>query len=169
MKILKIILMVIGSIVVLLVALFVIVLLINKQGVVEPYDAGQPGSGNRLLIATQGSGFKSALIDSVTVYLIDDSLYVRVIDVTGLGEIDDNEWNAILIVHTTEQWKLQPDVAKYLERARDLSKVIVVTTSGSGEWKSDEYAVDVITSASKSDELPALTQKIVAKLRVLLQ
>jgi len=129
----------------------------------------QPGSGNRLLIATQGSGFKSALIDSVTVYLIDDSLYVRVIDVTGLGEIDDNEWNAILIVHTTEQWKLQPDVAKYLERARDLSKVIVVTTSGSGEWKSDEYAVDVITSASKSDELPALTQKIVAKLRVLLQ
>ncbi|UCG29237.1 MAG: hypothetical protein JSV53_06850 [candidate division WOR-3 bacterium] len=169
MKILKIILILIGSIFVLLVVLFAVYLLINRQGVVEPYDLGKPELGKRLLIASQGSGFKNALVESVTTYLAEESRYVRVMDVTGLAEVDESEWDAILIVHTTEQWKLQPDVKKYLDRADALDKVIVVTTSGSGEWKSEDYAVDVMTSASKSEELPLLTQNIVASLKEILQ
>ncbi len=169
MKIFKIVLIVFAAGIVLLMALFAIYLLLNRQGVVEPYDVGEPETGNRLLVASQGSEFKSALVESVITHLAGESLYVRVIDVSGLEEIDEDEWGAILILHTTEQWKLQPDVKKYLDRARNLDKVIVITTSGSGEWKSDEYTVDVMTSASKKEELRALTDNIVLKLKAILE
>jgi hypothetical protein len=169
MKVFKIVLILIGAVIIILIALFAVYLLINRQGVVEGYDAGTAGAAGRLLIASQESKFKNALVERVIADLAEDSLHVRVIDVTSLGDIKENEWDAILMLHTTENWRLQPDVKKYLERAQQLDKVIIVTTSGSGEWKSDEYDVDILTSASKSDELPALTERITEKIRSVLE
>lgn len=169
MKIFKIVLILIGAVIIILIALFAVFLLINRQGVVEGYDAGTVGATDRLLIASQGSKFKNALVESVIAELTEDSLYIRVIDVTALGDVLEKEWDAVLIMHTTEQWKLQPEVEEYLGRVQNLEKVILVTTSGSGEWKSDEYDVDILTSASKSDELPALTERITEKIRSILE
>ena len=169
MKIFKIVLILVGAVIIILIALFAVYLLINRQGVVEGYEAGTTGATGRLLIASQGSKFKNAAVERVIADLAEDSLYVRVIDVTSLGEIKEKEWDAILVLHTTENWRLQTDVKEYLERAQELDKVIVVTTSGSGEWKSDEYEVDILTSASKNDELPALTDRITEKIRSILE
>lgn len=169
MKALKIVLIIIGVLVVLIIALFGIFLLINRQGVVEAYDIGESESSRKLLIASQGSNFKNALVESVTTHMAKESIYVSVIDVTDLENIKEDDWDAVLLIHTTEQWKLQPDVKAYLGRAQSLDKVIVVTTSGSGEWKSEEYDVDVMTSASRSEELPMLTNDIVTKLQDMLQ
>ncbi len=169
MKIFKIALILIGAVIIILIALFAVFLLINRQGVVEGYDAGTVGAADRLLIASQGSKFKNSLVESVIAELAEDSLYIRLIDVTSLGDVLEKEWDAVLIMHTTEQWKLQPEVEEYLGRVQNLEKVILVTTSGSGEWKSDEYDVDILTSASKSDELPALTERITEKIRSILE
>lgn len=169
MKALKIVLIIIGVLVVLIIALFGIFLLINRQGVVEAYDIGESESSRKLLIASQGSNFKNALVESVTTHMAKESIYVSVIDVTDLENIKEDDWDAVLLIHTIEQWKLQPDVKAYLGRAQSLDKVIVVTTSGSGEWKSEEYDVDVMTSASRSEELPMLTNDIVTKLQDMLQ
>lgn len=161
--------MLLGAVIIILIALFAVFLLINRQGVVEGYDAGTAGAADRLLIASQGSKFKNSLVESVIAELAEDSLYIRLIDVTSLGDVLEKEWDAVLIMHTTEQWKLQPDVKEYLGRAQNLEKVILVTTSGSGEWKSDEYDVDILTSASKSEELPALTERITEKIKSILE
>ena len=169
MKAFKIVLIAIAALVVLVIALFAVYFFINRQGVVEAYELGDVGSSKKLLIASQGSKFKNALVESVTTHTAKESIYVSVIDVTDLENFDDDDWDAILLIHTTEQWKLQPDVKAYLDRAKSLDKVIVVTTSGSGEWKSEEYDVDMMTSASKSEELPMLTNDIVSKLRERLQ
>lgn len=168
MKALKIVLIIIAVLVVLVIALFAVFWLINKQGVVEAYDIGDSESSRKLLIAGQGSNFKNALVESVTTHLAEEPIYVSVIDVTGLENVKEDDWDAIILIHTTENWKLQPDVKTYLDRAQSLDKVIVVTTSGSGEWKSEEYEVDVMTSASKSEELPMLTNDIVRKLQEML-
>jgi len=169
LKALKIVLIIIAVLVVLVIALFAIFWLINKQGVVEAYDIGESESSRKLLIASQGSNFKNALVESVTTHIAKESIYVSVVDVTDLENVKEDDWDAVLLIHTTEQWKLQPDVKAYLDHAQSLDKVIVVTTSGSGEWKSEEYDVDVMTSASKSEELPMLTNDIVTKLQDMLQ
>lgn len=165
MKALKIVLIVIGVLVVLMVALFAIFWLIYKQGVIEPYALGDPNADTKVLIASQGSDFKNALVDSLTSHLAEELVYMKVIDVTGLGQINEDDWDALVLIHTTEKSKPPADVNAYLDRVHDLSKVIVVTTSGSGEWKSEDYDVDVMTSASKTKELSGMVKHIVARLQ----
>jgi hypothetical protein len=169
MKVLKIFLIVIGAIVVILVVLFGIYLLINRQGVVEPYAVGNPALEKRVLVASQGSDFKNAVVESLTTYLEKKQVYVKVIDVTSLANVNEDEWDALVFVHTTEQWKLWPDVDTYLARAHDLNKVILVTTSGSGDWKTDKYDVESITSASRMEEMRALLPALYTRLDQLLQ
>lgn len=168
MKVLKIILIVIGSIIGLLLVAFVIYLLLNIQGEAESFEVGSPELEQKVLIASQGSNFKNALVDSLTEHLKEKSFYIKVVDVSALGEVNEDEWNALVLIHTTQQNRLQPDVKEYLNRAKDLSMVILVTTSGPGEWKTKDYEVDIFTSASKMDELSSLTTKILARLDLIL-
>jgi len=169
MKALKIILIVIGSIVVVLLVVFGIYLLMNKQGVIEPFEVNNPELGQKVLIASQGSDFKNAVVESLTQYLREKPVYTKVIDVTALAEVNEDEWDAVVLIHTTEKWKLQPDVKAYLDRAEDISKVVPLTTSGSGEWKTKDFNVDVITSASKMSEMNSVLGKIISRLNVLLE
>ncbi|KPL15984.1 hypothetical protein AMJ74_00070 [candidate division WOR_3 bacterium SM1_77] len=164
MKILKSVLIVLGSLVILFVIAFGIFLLVNKQGVIESFEISSPDVEQKVLIASQGSKFKNALVESLTLYLKKKAVYIKVIDVTTLHEVNEEEWDAMVIIHTTEKWELQPDVKKYIDRAENLNKVIFVTTSGSGEWKTKDYDIDVITSASKNGELHLLPGEIVARL-----
>jgi hypothetical protein len=162
-KLLKIVLIIVGAVVVVLFAGFGIYLLANRQSVIESYDITRAEAEYKVLIASQGSKFKNALVESVTTHL-GEKATIHVIDVTTLPEVNEAEWDAVVLIHTTEQWKLQPDVKSFLERATDLHKIILVTTSGSGDWKTDDYDVDIITSASKTDELPSLMQEILSKI-----
>jgi hypothetical protein len=169
MKALKIILIVIGSIIGIFIVFSVVYWLVNKQGVVEAYDVGNPEQEQNVLIASQGSSFKDALIESLVTHLKDKEVYIKVIDVTTLQDIKENEWNALVMIHTTENWKLQSDVKNYLDQAEDLGKVVLVTTSGFGEWRTKDYDIDVITSASRTEELPALIGTITTRLEKILQ
>lgn len=167
MKALKIVLIVIGSIIALIIILFFVFWLTQRQGVVESFDVGNPELEHRVLIASQGSDFKNALVESLTTHLR-DKVYIKMIDVTTLHDINEDAWDAMVFIHTTEQWKLQPDVKKYLDRAINIDKVILVTTSGSGDWKTEDYDIETITSASKTEELPALIENILMRLNKIL-
>jgi len=169
MKVLKIVLIIIGAIVALIVILFFVYWLVKRQGVIESFDVGNPELAQKVLIASQGSDFKNALVESLTTHLEEHQLFIKVIDVTTLGEVNEDEWDALVFIHTTEQWKLQPDVDKFLARARGLDKIILLTTSGQGDWKTDTYDVETITSASKQEEMPTLLPALYMKLDQLLQ
>jgi hypothetical protein len=169
MKFLKIALLVIGGIVVLLAILFGIYLLVNRQGVIESSDVGEPDFEKRVLIASQGSSFKNALVDELSTYLKEKKVYLKIVDVTALTDIPENNWDAVILIHTTEMNKLQPDVKAYLDRIQDYGRVILITTSGPGTWKTDEYNVDIITSASKQEELPGLAKDVIKRLDLMLR
>jgi hypothetical protein len=168
MKVLKIFLIIIGIVVVALVILFGVMWLVMRQGVVEPYAVGSPELDKKVLIASQGSDFKNTLVESLTAYLDKKQTYVKVIDVTSLAKVNEDEWDALVFIHTTENWKLWSDVDEYLARTSDMNRVILVTTSGSGDWKTDKYDVETITSASRQDELPVILPALRMKLNMLL-
>lgn len=167
-KVLKITLIVIGSIFVLMLIAFGVYLLLNIQGVIESFEVNSPELEQKVLIASQGSDFKNTLVENLTQYLREKPVYIKVIDVTDLPDVNEDEWDGVVLIHTTERWKLQPDVKAYLKRAKDLSKVVLLTTSGSGKWETKDYDIDVITSASKKNELSSLTAKILARLDLIL-
>jgi len=168
MKVLKIVLLVIGCIILVLIILFVIYLWMNKQGVIESSEIGNPELEHRVLIASQGSGFKNALVEGLSTNLEQRQIYIKVLDVTVLSEVSEQDWDAVILIHSVEMSKLQPDVKAFLDRAHNLGKVILITTSGPGTWKTDDYDVDIITSASKKEKLPGLTEDILKRLDVLL-
>ena len=111
---------------------FGIYLLVNIQGLIEPFEINSPDAKQKVLIASQGSGFKNMLVSGLVDKIKDSPTYVRVIDVTSLSEVDDADWNAVVLIHTTEYGRMQPDAREYLGRVKELDKVILVTTSGSG-------------------------------------
>lgn len=162
MKIFKRILIAIALVVVLLVVLFGIYLLAHRQGVIKTSEIVNPEARRTVLIASQGSKFKNALVDSIVGRLKSRPLAVKVVDVTTLHQEDEADYPAIVIIHTTEKWELQPDVKKFLDRARNHKKILLVTTSGQGDWKTGDYDVDIVTSASRGSELRVLPGRISA-------
>lgn len=162
-RILKIILISLGSLVVVFVIIFGIYLLLNIQGKAESYEVNSPDNEFSLLIATQGSPFKDALLQSIITETQDNSLYIKVLDVHELETQNPEDWNGLIIIHTVERFDMQKDVRKFLNSRKDFSDILLITTSGSGEWKTDQFDVDVITSASKKDEIPQIIEQIKQK------
>ena len=169
MKFLKIALIIAGSIIIILVIIFGIYLLVNKQGVIEPLEIGQPEAAKKVLIASQGSEFKEALVKELVSYFKTTEVYVKIVDVTVLEDIEESGWDAVVLIHTTEMDRLQPDVKAYLDRVQDYGRVILITTSGPGTWKTEEYYVDIITSASVKEELPELAEEVKHRLVIMLR
>ncbi len=164
MRALKITFIVLGIVVVLIFIAFGVFLLRNRQGAVTPFEVNTPEAPAKVLIASQGSEFKEAVVGGLTRHFEDRPVYLRVIDVSGLASIQEQDWDGLLLIHTTERSRLQSDVKKYLDRAQDLDKVVLLTTSGSGEWATDRYDVDVITSASKRSETMPVIDLLAQKL-----
>jgi hypothetical protein len=168
MKVLKIILIVLGSLIVLFVVVFGIYLLMNRQSVARPFEVGTADMDKKVLIATQGSNFKNIMVDTLTSRLKGDNIYISVIDISGLSEVNQEDWDAEVIIHTTEGYRLPEVVKEYLERIENPGEVILLITSGSGEWKPESCKVDIITSASKVAEIYELADSIIAKVNSLL-
>ncbi|MBN1695019.1 hypothetical protein JW879_06435 [candidate division WOR-3 bacterium] len=168
MKILKRVLIVLGSLIILFVIAFGVYLFLNIQDIAEAFEVGSPDSGRKILIATQGSEYKNLMVDTLTARLKGEDVYISVIDVSGLKEINEKDWDAEVIIHTTEAWKLPDPVKEYLGRIKNLDEVILLITSGGGEWKPEDCKVDVFTSASKVADIPELANRIEDKVNSLL-
>jgi hypothetical protein len=126
------------------------------------YEKGAPTLPQRVLVATQGSAFKDRLVSTLVAEIERRPAHVKVIDVAGLGSIDGAGWNAIVIVHTWEFGKPPRVVSDFVARLADPSRVIDITTSGSGREKLP--GVDVISSASVIDDVPGMVAQISSKI-----
>src|ERR1019366_6910588 len=120
----------------------------------------------KVLIATQGSAFKDSVVTGIIAHLKRQSAYVKVVDITALPNVDEAEWNAIVVIHRGEIQKPQADAKKFIERAGDLHKVIVMSTSGAGTFRMD--GIDAISTASVMTDVPARIDEIDRRLDAIL-
>ncbi len=131
-------------------------------GPAEHYD---PSSQRRLLVASRASEFKSELVRRLVEELRDDRVYVRSIGVNQLRHAAANQYHAIVIVSTAMAWTLDPRVSRFVAKVRDKSQVILVTTSGGGEWLPKDDACDAIAAASRLDDAPRLAAQVAEAVR----
>ena len=169
MTIFKKILIGIGVLIILLVIISGIYLLIHVQDVAEPMEVGSPEMDKKVLIATQGSKYKNLMVDTLTARLKGEDVYISVIDISGLKEINQEDWDAEVIIHTTEGYRLPEVVKEYLGRVENPDEVILLITSGDGSWKPEECKVDVLTSASKVTDISEKSNSIEKKINSLLE
>lgn len=112
-----------------------------------------------VLIATQGSEFKNAVVKNVTDVMAGDPFHFKVVDVSLLGNISEDDWDAIVILHTWEYSSPPASVQDFVGKSKRREKIMVVTTSGSGS-KLD--GVDGISSASKVSEQETVARAIIS-------
>lgn len=134
----------------------------DRATAVAGYERGSPALPQHVLIAAQGSDFKDRLVAALVERLERRPAYVKVIDVAALDGIDAASWQAIVIVHTWEFGRPPRAISDFTARQRDPGGIIAVTTSGSGREKPP--GVDVVSSASVVDELPALVEEVATKI-----
>ena len=137
-----------------------------SMDVAKPFEAGDASAQQRVLIATQGSDFKNAVVDGVVAELKKQPVFVKVIDVSGLGAVDASKWQVIVVLHTWESWKPPAAVKAFVDRTPDRANVIALATSGGGGEKLED--VDAIASASKMTDVPTHVAALMARIEALL-
>lgn len=124
-----------------------------SMGVARPFQVQGAPSGPRVLIATQGSAFKDEVVSGIVEHLKRRSAQVNVVDVSALDGVRDADWDAIVVIHTWEMNQPPADVRKFVDRTADRHKLVVLTTSGQGDFSLE--GVDAISAASKMVDVPA--------------
>tara|TARA_R110001592_G_scaffold223459_4_gene478948 strand:+ start:1040 stop:1561 length:522 start_codon:yes stop_codon:yes gene_type:complete len=138
-----------------------------SMDVVSPYTINSPTLEKKLLIATQGSEFKNKVTSGIVNHFKTDSVYIEIVDVESLNVIDPNDFNALVIIHTWENWKPPLSVQTFIEKYRNESnKIVVLTTSGDGNYTME--GIDAIAGESKISDAPLFINKIIERLNKLL-
>lgn len=138
-----------------------------SMDVVEPYEVNSNNTEKKLLIATQGSDFKDSITNAVVNHYKSEAIFIKVIDIKDLEQIDPDDFNALLVLHTWENWKPPVEVKVFIERSKnEAKKMVVLTTSGDGDYKMEN--VDAITGESIIKDIPHFTEQIFERLNPIL-
>jgi hypothetical protein len=143
--------------------------IIYSQGIAEAFEMNSSELETRVLIATQRSAFKNALVASVAKRLAKKPAYINVIDVTALPELQTDEWSALVFITTCQSSEMQKDVRTYLKQINAFENVVLLTTSGSGTWTPEELTVDSISSASRKHKIQPVVTEILKRLDKILE
>jgi hypothetical protein len=128
----------------------------------ESFSVNDASSARRLLIATQGSTFKNAVVAGVVERLRQRPIFIQVVDVSALSGVNASDWDAIVVLHTIEYGDAPPAAQAFVNRVGDTGKVAVVSTSGRGDFKME--GVDAISSASRMTDVPARVDELVERI-----
>jgi hypothetical protein len=132
----------------------------------KPYEFNDKGLSQKVLIATQGSRFKDAIVQGIIDQLKPLPVYIKVLDVSQLTNVNESDWSAIVILHTWEYYEPQKEAKAFVDRVVSKKKIVVLSTSGSGIEMMK--GIDGITSASAMEEVQAKTDQIVLRIKALL-
>lgn len=158
-------------ILIMVVALFFLLALWYKNNysmdTVEAHSVYSPTFDKRLLIATQGSTFKDSLVQNLVRYYENDSVFIKIIDISDLPRIDHSDFNAVCLLHTWEYGKPPEAVDAFVNANKNhLKKIIVLTTSGEGSNTIE--GVDGLAGESVIKNITLYTDWIILKLDTLL-
>jgi hypothetical protein len=135
---------------------------------VKTTEWGELKADRRVLIATQRSEFKEAVVLRVVEDLEKDPCYVKVIDLKKLKDEPATDYDAIVVVNTCKAWRLTGGASKFVKAFPDKDRVVLLTTAGGEDWKPKSVEVDAITSASKEQKADPVAEEIVSRVRKIL-
>jgi hypothetical protein len=130
-------------------------------------EINSPNLEQKILIATQGSEFKDEVTVIISEHYTLKPVFIKVTDVKGLTEIDPNDYNAIIVIHTWENGKPPLVVAEFIERNMVYKeKIVMLSTSGNGSFKMTD--VDAISGESILKNAETLSEKVIHKVDAIL-
>lgn len=126
----------------------------------EPFEVNSSALEQKLLIATHSSEFKNALVSRIVEEYKDQDFYIKVIDVSALEETRDENWWGTVIINASMMNKLNSGINDYLQEQDSSANIVLVTTSGGGDFIPPDLQVDGITTASKLSAIEQVMRHI---------
>lgn len=164
-KWIKILIGIVATPILLFAILLVVYILMNRQGVIEPFEVGDSRAENRILIASQGSDFKNSLVNKLVDEFKASDNYLSIIDCTELEKENHDYWDAIIIIHTMQIHRMPKEAQVFLAEEKDLSRIMLVSTSGGGDDVVTEFEVDAISTPSRSSITPKIMEWVKEKMK----
>jgi hypothetical protein len=151
----------------LLVGLFIFLklsLLGCAVGTVDTIESGNRATEqSRVLIATQNSDFKQAVIQAIRDTLEKNSSYIKVIDVKRLPHESIDDYDSVILLNECMAGRPDPRVESFIDDTPQKEKLVVLTTGRLDSWKPESPRVDAISSASVITQAPTIGQSIAEK------
>lgn len=135
---------------------------------VREVEIGDKSRTNRILIATQQSEFKEAVVSKVVDALKNHAGYIKVIGLGKLAEESSEDYDAIAIINACMVWQLDPQASDFLDSVQEKEKVVLLTTAGGEGCRPEKAQVDAITSASKMSKVDRIAETLVNKVRAIM-
>jgi hypothetical protein len=136
---------------------------------VDTLEAGEKDTApSRVLIATQASKFKQAVVAEIRDMLGKNSCFIKVIDVKGLIDESTADYHAVVIINQCMAGRPDPRVEAFIDEVSQKNKVVLLTTGALSSWKPDASQVDAMTSASVLSESSTIAKSIVGKVLALI-
>ncbi len=135
---------------------------------IKSTETGDPKAEKRVLIATQRSEFKEAVVSRVLEVLERDMCYVKVIDLKELEREPAGSYDAVVVVNTCKAWSLSQRASSFVKQFPYKERVVLLTTAGGGDWMPKSVEVDAITSASKAYKVDPVADEIFGKVHKIL-
>ena len=133
-------------------------------GTVATVESGDRATEqSRVLIATQKSEFKQAVLHEIRSILENNSCYIKVIDVKKLPNESTEGYHAVIILNECMAGRPDPRVESFIDDATQKEKLIVLTTGRLDNWKLESPRVDAITSASVMTQAATTGQSLAGK------
>lgn len=139
----------------------------NSMEIAKSFEVNSPLMEQKLLIATQGSEYKDKVVDGLVEKLRDSSIYIKVIDVSSLPNIEEDDFTAIVVIHNWELQKPPKVVEQFLKQSKNLEKFVVLATSGGSDTSME--GIDGISGESILDEAPDRVNQIMLRLEPLIK
>jgi hypothetical protein len=137
---------------------------------IQPSELNQPSLDKKILVASRSSEFKQAIVDKIKEAFQEKPVYVKFIGVREIKKEDAAQYHAIVMINTCMSWDMDRSVHGFLDRYKDHSNMIVLTTSGDGGWlpKMKGRNFDAISSASKKVKIDEVANKIIDRINSLI-
>ena len=125
----------------------------------------------KVLVAAHSSKFKDAVVFRIEEALAPEPVYMKFIGIDELEEEDGAGYTAVILINTCVAWGMDRHVEGFLNRHEDQGHMVVLTTSGDGDWLPDMKGrdFDAVSSASEENWADTVAREIVGKTRLLLE
>lgn len=144
--------------------------LIWPQKDINAYNINEPSLQKSILVASRSSEFKDAVVKKIGESFTEKAVYLKVIGLNDLAQQDVSGYTAIVIVNTCIGWGIDRKTKTFLDKTEKQDNVIILTTSGDGDWKPkmENYSFDAVSSASELVKTDEVAEEIISKLNALL-
>jgi len=135
---------------------------------VKTIERGNPRAATRVLIASEASDFKQAVIEQVVTGFAKDDLFFKITGLQNLADETASGYTAVIMINSCVAWQLNPRVNAFIKKTDRLEKIILLTTAGDQDWQPGVEGIDAITAASIPADIERTAEKIKATLGALI-